>query len=72
MEGPEQRNDLLMCLNRLSERERRLLVLRFVADRSVEETAAILKLSPNGTKTATRRALSRARSVIEEGDEDRG
>jgi RNA polymerase sigma factor (sigma-70 family) len=60
--GSEVSVDARRALLGLDDAERAVIVLRFFADLSVDETAATLGI-PNGTvKTRTRRAVERLRS----------
>ncbi|GAA0659276.1 SigE family RNA polymerase sigma factor [Kitasatospora atroaurantiaca] len=63
----ELRLTLLDGLAQLRAKDRAVLVLRYWEDRSVEETAAILKLTPGTVRTQSLRALQRLRTVL--GDE---
>ena len=64
------RLDLHRALRRLAPRHREVLVLRYVAELSVEEVARQLRLPPGTVKSR----LSRARSALadEVGDEREG
>jgi RNA polymerase sigma-70 factor (sigma-E family) len=55
---------LLEGLAQLSLRDRAVLVLRYWDDRSVEETAHLLDMSPGSVRTRSLRALQRLRSVL--------
>ncbi|WP_416519506.1 SigE family RNA polymerase sigma factor [Streptomyces achromogenes] len=55
----ELRMALLDGLARLTARDRAVLVLRYWEDRSVEETAQALRLSPGAVRTRSTRALRR-------------
>ncbi|WP_406203730.1 SigE family RNA polymerase sigma factor [Kitasatospora sp. NBC_01560] len=55
---------LLDALGRLSAKDRAVLVLRFWEDRSVEETAEVLRASSGAVRTRTTRALGRLRSML--------
>jgi RNA polymerase sigma-70 factor (sigma-E family) len=61
---PALRLTLLRALAQLSPQDRAVLVLRFWEDRSVEETAAILKLRSGAIRTRSGRALERLRGVL--------
>ncbi|MFI5531331.1 SigE family RNA polymerase sigma factor [Kitasatospora sp. NPDC051853] len=61
---PALRLTLLEALGRLSPQDRAVLVLRFWEDRSVEETAAVLKLRSGAVRTRSARALERLRGVL--------
>ena len=55
---------LLDSLAQLSPRDRAVLVLRYWDDRSVEETAQLLDLTPTAVRTRALRALQRLRRVL--------
>lgn len=55
---------LIDALGRLPEIDRAVLVLRFWEDRSVEETAAALKLNANTVRSRSFRALGRLRELL--------
>jgi RNA polymerase sigma-70 factor (sigma-E family) len=55
---------LLEGLSRLPVRDRAVLVLRYWEDRSVQETAAILHLSPGAVRNRSMRALDRLRELL--------
>ncbi|MBD0689768.1 SigE family RNA polymerase sigma factor [Streptomyces sp. CBMA123] len=61
---PALRLTLLRALAELPAPDRAVLVLRFWEDRSVEETAAALRLSGTAVRTRCRRALARLRTVL--------
>lgn len=61
---------LLDGLSRLSARDRAVLVLRYWEDRSVEETAAELDLTPAAVKSRSFRALNRLRYVLGDSVDD--
>jgi len=63
----ELRLTLLDGLAQLTAKDRAVLVLRYWEDRSVEETAEILKLTPGTVRTQSLRALRRLRTLL--GDE---
>jgi RNA polymerase sigma-70 factor (ECF subfamily) len=58
--------DLLDQVQRLPKRSRTLLALRFGADLSYDEMAALLGDSPSALRQAVRRALRRLRDRLEE------
>jgi RNA polymerase sigma-70 factor (sigma-E family) len=60
----ELRVTLLDALTRLTELDRAVLVLRFWEDRSVQETAAALKLSSGAVRSRCLRALARLREQL--------
>ena len=55
---------LLDALGQLPPRERAVLLLRYWEDRSVEETAATLKLSRGAVRSRGTRALARLRGLL--------
>lgn len=61
---PELRMTLLEALARMSTRDRAVLVLRYWEDRSVEETAQALRLSPEAVRAQSMRALQRLRALL--------
>ncbi|WP_405015877.1 SigE family RNA polymerase sigma factor [Kitasatospora sp. NBC_00070] len=61
---PALRLTLLHALAQLPPQDRAVLVLRFWEDRSVEETATILKQRSGAVRTRSGRALERLRSVL--------
>lgn len=60
------RDELLAALDRLSARQRAVVVLRFYDDRSEAETAALLGISPGSVKTHSHRALAQLRTILQE------
>ena len=60
----ELRLTLLDALARLSELDRAVLVLRYWEDRSVQETAAALKLGSGAVRSRSVRALGRLREQL--------
>ncbi|MEU9129505.1 SigE family RNA polymerase sigma factor [Kitasatospora sp. NPDC048540] len=66
-EDPALRLTLLRALAELSAPDRAVLVLRYWEDRSVEETAAALRLGPTAVRSRSSRALARMRAAL--GDE---
>ena len=63
----ERREELLQGLAQLDERDRDVLVHRFLLDLGEEETAAALGVRRGTVKSRTSRALERLRSVVGEG-----
>lgn len=61
---PVLRLTLLRVLGELPAKDRAVLVLRFWEDRSVEETAAVLRLSSVAVRSRSSRALARLRVVL--------
>ena len=60
----ELRIALLDGLARMTTKDRAVLVLRYWEDRSVEETAQVLQLSPGAVRTRSMRALERLRALL--------
>lgn len=58
---------MLQALGRLTPQDRAVLVLRYWEDRSVEETAAALRVSSSAVRSRSGRALTRLRALL--GDE---
>lgn len=54
------------AVSRLSARDRELVALRYGADLTTRQIAAILELRPNTVDVALRRALDRLRALLEE------
>ncbi|NUU24907.1 MAG: SigE family RNA polymerase sigma factor [Streptomycetaceae bacterium] len=63
-DDPGLRLTLLDGLARLSEKDRAVLVLRYWEDCSVEEAAAVLKMSPSTLRVRSLRALRRLRALL--------
>ncbi len=61
---PALRLTLLRVLAELSPADRAVLVLRFWEDRSVEETAGVLRIGDSAVRTRTKRALARLRAAL--------
>ena len=61
---PDLRLTLLAALACLAPQDRAVLVLRYWEDRSVEDTAAALRLSPGAVRTRSGRALARLRGRL--------
>lgn len=61
--GAVDRLVLRQALARLTPRQRAVLVLRFLEDRTEVQTAEVLGCSPNTVKTQTRHALARIREL---------
>lgn len=64
------RRTLLDALATLPERDRAVLVLRYLADRSVEEVAADLGRSPGAVRVAAMRALAKMRTALGDSEFD--
>ncbi|MET8561735.1 SigE family RNA polymerase sigma factor [Streptomyces flaveolus] len=60
----ELRMALLDGLARMTAEDRAVLVLRYWEDRSVEETAQVLQLSPGAVRARSMRALERLRALL--------
>ena len=61
-----ERLTLASALNRLTSRQRPVLVLRFYEDLTEPQAAAVLGISPNTVKSQTRVALQRLRELLPE------
>jgi RNA polymerase sigma-70 factor (sigma-E family) len=61
---------LLRACRLLPAAQRAVLVLRFWEDRSIEETAAVLRCTPGTVKSHTHRALRRLRAVMQEAPDE--
>ncbi|GAA0323504.1 SigE family RNA polymerase sigma factor [Streptomyces polychromogenes] len=61
---PELRVTLLQALGQLAPKDRAVLVLRYWEDRSVEETAEAMNVSPAAVRTRSTRALARLRGLL--------
>jgi RNA polymerase sigma-70 factor (sigma-E family) len=59
-----QRDELAGAVERLPARQREVIVLRYFADLSVEDTAAAIGASPGAVKKHTNRALACLREVL--------
>jgi RNA polymerase sigma-70 factor, ECF subfamily len=64
-EPPLDLDRLARCLERLSERERSVVVLSFYAERRSDEIGAELGLSPVNVRVVRHRALARLRACLE-------
>jgi RNA polymerase sigma-70 factor (sigma-E family) len=60
------RSEVILALGRLPAEQREVLVLRFYADLSVAETAAVTGVSAGTVKSRTSRALARMRDLLAE------
>ncbi|MEY9857467.1 RNA polymerase sigma-70 factor (sigma-E family) [Catenulispora sp. GAS73] len=65
-ERAELRLSLLAALARLAPKRRAVVVLRYWEDRSVEETASVLRMSRSAVKSASLRALADLRVLLDE------
>ncbi|WP_441249166.1 SigE family RNA polymerase sigma factor [Kitasatospora sp. McL0602] len=61
---PALRLTLLDALARLSARDRAVLILRYWEDRSVEETAEVMRAGSGAVRTQSVRALARLRALL--------
>ena len=59
-----ERDAMIRAVKLLAPRQREVVVLRFFADLSVAETAAVIGSSQGSVKTHTSRALARLREVL--------
>jgi RNA polymerase sigma-70 factor (ECF subfamily) len=57
------------ALDDLAQRDREILVLRFLEELSTSETAAVLEISEGAVKSRVMRALLRLRAQLDEGSE---
>jgi RNA polymerase sigma-70 factor (ECF subfamily) len=65
MEGIEERAALFQLVKRLPEDQRRVVVLRFVEQKSIREIAQELRRSEGAVKQLQFRALERLRADVE-------
>ncbi|MFD4233207.1 SigE family RNA polymerase sigma factor [Streptomyces sp. NPDC058542] len=63
-DDPALRMTLLGALAQLAPKDRAVVVLRYWEDRSIEETAAALQVSPAAVRTRCVRALGRLRELL--------
>ncbi|NWF27094.1 SigE family RNA polymerase sigma factor [Streptomyces sp. PKU-EA00015] len=63
-DDPELRLALLGALGRLSPKDRAVVVLRYWQDRSIEETADAMNVSPAAVRTRAVRALAKLRGHL--------
>ena len=66
----EQRREIELALSSMSERDRAVIVLRFLLDYSEQETAKMLGWPKGTVKSRTSRALDRLRASLERTDVD--
>lgn len=62
--GPEERDELLQALATLAPGQRRVIVLRYWLDLSIEEVAADLQISTGTVKSQTSKALHNLRTEL--------
>jgi RNA polymerase sigma-70 factor (sigma-E family) len=63
--GPETRDAVVDALRRLPPRQRTVLVLRFLCDLSVVDTAQAMRCSTGNVKSQTARALAAIRPLLD-------
>ncbi len=63
---PEEQDYLLDALNRLSTRQKTVLVLKYYADMTEKEIAQVLGIRLGTVKSATSRGLAELRKVVEQ------
>ncbi|MFB6664171.1 MULTISPECIES: SigE family RNA polymerase sigma factor [unclassified Streptomyces] len=63
-DDPALRLTLMRALSQLAPKDRAVVVLRYWEDRSIEETAAALRVSPAAVRTRCVRALGRLREQL--------
>ncbi len=63
-DDPALRMTLMRALSQLAPKDRAVVVLRYWEDRSIEETAAALRVSPAAVRTRCVRALGRLREQL--------
>lgn len=68
LRAAERRDELLEALGRLDERDREVLVHRFLLELGEEETAAALGIRRGTVKSRTSRALERLRATVGEAE----
>jgi RNA polymerase sigma factor (sigma-70 family) len=64
--GIDQRLDVRSAMRQLKRDDRVVLSLRFLMDLSVDETAAVLAISPSAVKARTARAATRFRQLLKD------
>lgn len=70
--GPEMRMAVLEALATLPPKARAVVVLRYWADQSVDQVAAILGCSPGNVKSQSARALDKLRLLLEDAATEAG
>jgi RNA polymerase sigma-70 factor (ECF subfamily) len=68
LRAAERRDELLEALGRLDERDREVLVHRFLLELGEEETATALGIRRGTVKSRTSRALERLRAMVGEAE----
>jgi len=63
-DGGELRITLTAALHRLPPRNRAVVVLRYLEDRSVEEVAELMEISPGAVKSLNSRSLTKLREIL--------
>lgn len=66
----EGKSELLTAVGRLSEREQRLIELRFSMDMSHQEIAGALDMTGGSVRTALHRALEKLKKIMVKSDSD--
>jgi RNA polymerase sigma-70 factor (sigma-E family) len=61
---PEERHALRVALAALPRPQRTVIVLRYICDLSVDDTAAVLRYAPNTVKSHTVRGLAALRRIL--------
>lgn len=69
--GLAERDRLVRALMALSVKQRRVVVLRYLLDRSESDTAAELGISAGTVKSTASRALARLRTLVADGEGSR-
>jgi RNA polymerase sigma-70 factor, ECF subfamily len=64
--GIDQRLDVRSAMGQLKRDDRVVLSLRFLMDLTVDETAAVLAISPSAVKARTARAATRFRQLLKD------
>lgn len=62
--GPEESHSLRAALTQLPHTQRTVIVLRYICDLSVDDTASVLRCSPNTVKSHTARGLAALRRIL--------
>jgi RNA polymerase sigma factor (sigma-70 family) len=72
VEASERREHLVAALRRLSERDRDVVICRYLLDLSESETAATLDLPKGTVKSRAFRGLTRLRAILDVNGSDAG